>query len=114
MLNREEFCRSVKEYLAIGDSTITELSGHMGYTRRYVSNMLHGHEKMSEKFIRIAIKALAKTGCIHERGEARTLLKLMDMLDFSPDEWALPPLVDLTETAFLQTGLHPASATAQQ
>jgi len=69
---------------------------------------------MSEKFIRIVIKALAKTNCIYERGEARMLLRLMDMLDFSLEEWTTPPLANLTETVVLQTGLHPTSATVNR
>ena len=98
MPNREEFCRSVKEHLKDGSSTITILAREMNYRREYVSNVLNGNDRMSGEFVRRTIKTLAKLGCIHERREARTFLKLMDLLDFSPHEWTLPPLVDLTET----------------
>ncbi len=97
MSNREAFRQSIEEYLKRGRKNWELFANTLGYRREHVSRILHGKAKMPEGFERHAVIALAKLGCIRGREQARNLLRLMDILDFSLADWSQSPLATLDD-----------------
>jgi WD40 repeat protein len=98
MSDREAFRKSIEEYLNRGRINQGHFADQLGYTREHVSRILHGKAKMPEDFVHSAVRVLAELECIHTRGQARKLLRLMDTPDFSLDDWKAKPLAALDDT----------------
>ena len=98
MSDREAFRKNIEQYLNIGRISWGQFAGRLGYTREYVSRILHGKVKMPEGFERHAVLALAQLDCIHGKDQARNLLQLMDIPDFSLADWKGNPLATLDDT----------------
>src|SRR5579864_8434409 len=96
--NREAFRKDIAEYLNIRGITWKQFADQLGYSREHVSAILHGRAKMPEDFVHRTVRALAELKCIGGRGQARKLLRLMDTLDFSLDDWKAKPLATLDDT----------------
>lgn len=98
MSDREAFRQNIEEYLKRGRKSWGMFADELGYKREHVSRILHGKVKMPEGFERHAVLALAHLGCLHGKDQARNLLQLMDIPDFSLADWKEPPLTTLDDT----------------
>jgi hypothetical protein len=98
MSDRDAFRKNVEEYLNIGRVNWGQFADQLGYTREHVSRILHGKAKMPEDFVHSTVRALAELGCIRGKAQARKLLRLMDALDFTLDDWRVKPLAMLDDT----------------
>jgi tetratricopeptide (TPR) repeat protein len=98
MSDREAFRQGIEEYLKRGRKNWKLFADELGYKREYVSRILHGKVKMPEGFERHAVLALAQLDCIRGKDQARNLLQLMDIPDFSLADWNGNPLATLDDT----------------
>ncbi len=98
MSDRDAFRKNVEEYLNIGRVNWGQFADQLGYTREHVSRILHGKTKMPEDFVHSTVRALAELECIRGKAQARKLLRLMDALDFTLDDWRIKPLAMLDDT----------------
>jgi tetratricopeptide (TPR) repeat protein len=99
MRDREAFRQSIEEYLKRGRKNWGLFADELGYKREHVSRILHGKVKMPEGFAHHAVLALAQLECLRGKDQARHLLQLLDIPDFSLADWKEHPLVALEETA---------------
>ncbi len=99
MSNIQAFKQSIEEYLKVRRINRELFANKLGYGREHVSRILHGKAKMPEGFVHSTIRVLAELDCIHGKGQARKLLRLMDELDFTLDDWNTKPLAMLDDTA---------------
>lgn len=98
MGNIHAFRKRIIEYLQMGRCTRKDFADTIDYTREHVSKIMNGRITIPINFERRAVRALAQLRCIHERNQARTLLQLMDVPDFLPNEWREKPLSYLQDT----------------
>ncbi len=79
--------------------TIGELADACGCGRSVLSRQLHGKSPISPRGVKKIITALAEHRGITTVGQAKELLALMDVPDFSPADWNAFPLNQLEEGA---------------
>lgn len=74
-----------------------DLAEACGYDRSELSRKLHGQSPINEVVVKNIVRALATHQGITTKGQAKELLTLMDIPDFSPVDWNALPLQLLEE-----------------
>lgn len=78
-------------------ATMKELARKVGFSREELSRKLNGKSNIKAVDVENVVRALAEMKAIKSRGQARSLLNLMDVSDFAQDDWQVDPLKQLKE-----------------
>ena len=99
-----EACRELlNEYLQRMRMTHDDFAGAIDYSRSYVTKVLNGNEKISDKFIERAVEIFAEYKVLKYRSEARELFALASV-DIPPSYWTRPAFVELKNDDPPETG----------
>jgi hypothetical protein len=112
MSDREAIRAAVERYLRAERTSWKEFARALGYSREHLSKVMHGKAAQPKGFAHQVVLKLAELGCIHTVEQARRLLALMDASDFSSQDWADKPLINLRRSAGGELGPQPGSPSA--
>src|SRR5689334_14035327 len=95
-----EFRKQVQHYRKLTGHSQKDLAAALGLEPHVLSHKLNasGHSRLNHQDVKQIIKLLVAWGGLSRKAQAIELLSLMDLREtsFSTQEWAAPPLNDLT------------------
>ena len=108
MVNLKAFHKAVDNYCdqafipdrgsrQLRKATQADLAVQSGMSAADLSRKLNGHVKFQEQDVRNIVRTFADWEVIKNRGQARYLLRLMEITDFNPWDWKVDPLKKLED-----------------